>query len=197
MFSAGIERALQVALEAHSGQTRKGSAECPYVVHPLHVALMLARFGVEEETIQAGLLHDVVEDGPGWTLERVEREFGPRVAAIVGELTEDKTRSWDERKRAGIDQVAHMSPQAASVKAADKLHNLHSLVGELRASSDPDKVWAKFKGGRDKTIAMSQELVDALCRRTDAKLCRALRAALKALIEQCEARRDPRVEARS
>ena len=78
------------ALAAHEGQTRKGSST-PYIVHPLHVATMLARAGADEETIQAGVLHDVVEDCEGWTLERLEDEFGPRVREIVAHLTEDKS----------------------------------------------------------------------------------------------------------
>ncbi len=184
MFSSGIERALRVALEAHAGQTRKTADACPYVVHPLHVAIMLARFGLEEETIEAGVLHDVVEDCPGWTIERIESEFGPRVAAIVGELTEDKSRSWDERKQWAIDHVPHMSPQAASVKAADKLHNLHSLLAELRATPDHDKVWSKFRGGREKTLKMSRALVDALSARIEPRLSRALNAVMKSLEEQ-------------
>jgi (p)ppGpp synthase/HD superfamily hydrolase len=186
MFSQEIERALLAAITAHQGQHRKGAPNVPYVVHPLHVALMLARWNMDEVVIVAGLMHDVVEDCPGWTLARVEAEFGKHVASIVAELTEDKTQSWAERKQRALDHVAHLSPQAAAIKAADKLHNLQSLLGELRASQDPDALWARFKGGRDQTLAMSEKLVTALEARVDPKIGRSLRAALTALVRWCE-----------
>ena len=183
MFSAAIERALQVALSAHDGQVRKSASRVPYVVHPLHVALLLARWAQEDDVIVAGLLHDVVEDCRDWTLERVEREFGHNVARIVGELTEDKSKSWEERKRWAVEHVPHMSPQAATVKAADKLHNLQSLAAELRESASHDEVWKRFRRGRAPTLAMSSELVEALSARVEAKVARALRAALKAVLD--------------
>lgn len=191
MYSAAIERALRAAVAAHAGQTRKGEPDVPYIVHPMHVALMLSRLGMDEEVIQSALLHDVVEDCPGWTLARVEREFGPRVAAIVGELTEDKSKSWDERKRRAIEHVPHLSPQAASIKAADKLHNLQSLAAALRTAADPEVVWKRFNGGRERTLAMSRELVAALTLRIDARLARALRAALQSVLDLPDATRAP------
>ncbi|HUR27951.1 MAG TPA: HD domain-containing protein, partial [Planctomycetota bacterium] len=57
-----MERALHVAIAAHAGHSRKGDDSSPYVTHPMHVALMLARFGLDDEVIAAGLLHDVAED---------------------------------------------------------------------------------------------------------------------------------------
>lgn len=181
MFSPAIERALQASLAAHQGQLRKSSSAIPYVVHPLHVALLLARWGVEDDVIVAGLLHDVAEDVPSWSIARISAEFGPHVAQIVDQLTEDKSKSWEERKRAGVEHVPHMSPQAATVKAADKLHNLSCLTAELRAADEPAAVWARFRGGRERTLELSSELVEILCTRIEPKIARALRAALEAL----------------
>lgn len=183
MFSHAIERALAVAISAHAGQSRKCAAPVPYVVHPLHVALILARWGQDDDVIVAGLLHDVVEDSPTWTSEHIEREFGRHVAHLVAELTEDKSKPWEERKRAQIDHVPHMSPQAATVKAADKLHNLQSLAAELRQCASPDDVWAQFRRGREKTLAMSNELVEALTTRVEPKVAKALRNALRAALD--------------
>lgn len=182
MFSLAIERALQVALSAHEGQLRKSARPVPYVVHPLHVALVLARWGQDEDVIVAGLLHDVVEDCPGWTSARVEAEFGHNVARIVGELTEDKSKTWDERKTWAVQHVPHLSPQAATIKAADKLHNLQSLAADLRAEA-ADSVWARFRGGREKTLHIALEMVEALSTRVEPKVARALRAAWKAVDE--------------
>jgi (p)ppGpp synthase/HD superfamily hydrolase len=185
MFSTSIERALRAAIEAHDGQIRKGLTPAPYIVHPLHVALMLARWSQDESVILAGLLHDTVEDSPTWTLERVAEQFGSHVAGIVGELTEDKSRSWEERKRAGIDRVPHLSPQAATVKACDVIHNLTTLLSELRAHpAQAHSIWAGFKGGRERTLEMSAELVEALSQRVEPKVARTLRHALQALVDQ-------------
>lgn len=184
MFSPDVERALEACLNAHAGQLRKDSS-VPYAVHPLHVALMLSRWGLDESVILAGLLHDVVEDSEDWTVERVEAEFGKHVASIVGELTEDKSLSWEQRKRAAVEHAAHLSPQAAAVKAVDKLHNLQALVLALRASPQPERVWARFNGGRRRTLEMDGELVRALQPRLEAKLARSLVAAWDALQRWC------------
>ncbi len=181
MFNAGVERALRVALAAHAGQHRKGAGEVPYVSHPLHVALILAQWGLEPEVLQAGVLHDVVEDCEGWSVERVEAEFGTEVAELVAALTEDKSKSWAERKQYAVDHVAEMPLGAAMVKAADKLHNLSSLRADLEASEDASKVWERFRGKREGTLRMAESLVAALEARLDARLTVDLRATLEAL----------------
>jgi (p)ppGpp synthase/HD superfamily hydrolase len=179
VFDEGIERALRASEVAHRGQMRKGT-DIPYVVHPIHVAIELARLGVDPLLIQAALLHDVVEDckHAGWDGDRVGREFGPVVAGIVAELSEDKALTWEERKKAGIEHVAHMSDDARTVKAADKLHNLRSLAADLAAASDKSVIWARFRGGRDRTLELSRALVDALVKHVDPRLGQALRAAM-------------------
>lgn len=181
MFSAGVERALRVAFAAHEGQVRKGRDPVPYVLHPVHVAIMLARLGMDEAVVQAGVLHDVVEDCEGWTVERIEADFGARVAGIVGELTEDKSKSWDERKQAAVDHVAHMSEEAAAVKACDKLHNLQSLLAALESAEDASDVWSRFRGGRERTLEMAERLVAALETRLEPRIVGPLRETLTAL----------------
>jgi (p)ppGpp synthase/HD superfamily hydrolase len=174
VFSAGIDRAIVVALEAHAGQTRKGLDGHPYVIHPLHVGLMLARFDLDEEVIQAGILHDVVEDCDSWTHDRIEELFGARVSALVVELSEDKSLSWGERKQWAVDHVAHMSIDGCDVKACDKLHNLSSLLGDLERAADHSTVWSTFGGGPERTLHMARALVDALRPRVHARISTAL-----------------------
>lgn len=169
-FSPGVEKALRTSIEAHCDQTRKGQPDLPYIVHPVHVALMLAQIGADDETIQAGLLHDVVEDCDGWTLERIEEQFGARVRTIVGDLTEEQGRSWEERKEAGVEHVAHMLPESATIKAADKLHNLSSLLADLRAAEHPDEIWQHFSRDAEQTLEMSARLIEALRARVDERL---------------------------
>ncbi len=183
MFSDGVERALRASYAAHEGQFRKGTLPVPYVLHPIHVSLLLARCGYDDEVLQAAILHDVVEDCDDWTIGRVESEFGTRVAGIVDELTEDKSLGWEARKRGAIESVPRLSDEAAAVKAGDKLHNLQSLLQDLAGASVRAEVWAEFTGGRESTLRMSKELVQALEARVDARLTRPLREVLHALLE--------------
>jgi (p)ppGpp synthase/HD superfamily hydrolase len=181
MFSPLVERALAVTLDAHGGQRRKGSAT-PYSVHPLHVALIVAQWGADEETVAAALLHDVVEDCPEWTLAELDERFGPAVARTVAELTEDKARTWEERKEHAIASIPGLSERACVVKAADKLHNLSSLADALAAANgDAGAVWARFCGGRERTIAKDRRLIEALAARVPERVARDLWSALEAV----------------
>ena len=181
-----MERALRAAHAAHLGQTRKGG-DVPYVLHPLHAAIMLARLGADELTLQAAILHDVVEDCEEWTIERVSAEFGPVVGSIVAEVTEDKTQSWEQRKRCQVEHVPHLSERARLVKAADKLHNLGSLLADLRSAAAPDDVWRHFSRGPAATLAMARDLVEALAPQVDPRLALPLRAILRELEELARA----------
>lgn len=171
---------MRACIEAHDGQLRKGS-NAPYSVHPTHMALLLARAGASDTAIEAALLHDTVEDCQDWTHERVSDEFGPEVAAIVDALTEDKSLTWPERKQAAVDHVPAMSDEAALVKAADKLHNLTSLLTALEASADREEVWSHFKGGREETLRLSEALVSALAPRIPGPIAQGLRQVLDRL----------------
>ena len=179
-FDSGIEQAIRAALHAHGGQTRKGSG-VPYVSHPIHVAMSLLRLGQPSEVVQAGLLHDVVEDCDDWTVERVEMEFSARVALWVGELTETKGNSWEQRKQQAVDKAATMSPEAATIKAADKLHNLSSLILALDKAEKPESVWEHFSRGPEESLSMSERLVEALSPRVPTELALELQGCLATL----------------
>ena len=142
---------------------------------------MLARLGLDEVCIQAGLLHDVVEDCDDWTLDKIEAEFGSEVGALVAELSEDKSKTWEQRKRWAVEHVPHMSDRGVLVKAADKLHNLSCLLRDLEEANDANEVWSKFNGGREKTLAMSAELVAALAARVGGSMGAGLRDVMTSL----------------
>ncbi|MEL6428026.1 MAG: HD domain-containing protein [Planctomycetota bacterium] len=161
LYTPDTERALRVAFEAHAGQTRKGT-QLPYVTHCVHVAMLAARAGADSITIQGALLHDVVEDCEGWTIERLAHEFGADVAAVVEPLTEIKGPSWEERKLAALARVPTMDARAAAVKACDKTHNMRSLVQQLAEASSPEEAWRPFSRGPEQTIDMAERLVEAV-----------------------------------
>src|SRR3979409_1797334 len=87
-LSLDCERALRLAAVGHRNQVRKGSG-VPYIEHPLAVAMILDHSGFDEETVIAGLLHDLVED-TDVTLGQIREQFGDRVAEIVDHCSEVK-----------------------------------------------------------------------------------------------------------
>jgi (p)ppGpp synthase/HD superfamily hydrolase len=139
------ERAIQFATAAHAGQVRKLSNE-PYIVHPLQVAKTLEEAGFCEELVIAALLHDTVED-TDTTIEQIEKEFGPKVAHFVSAHTEDKTKTWEERKQHTLDLVKDASLEVKALIVADKWDNLKSMTAGHELMGD--KIWSCFKRGLD------------------------------------------------
>lgn len=123
-----IDHARGFAEAAHLFQTRKGAGQAPYVVHLEEVAALVARFGGDETAVAAAWLHDTVEDCR-ITFAEIEARFGPEVAGIVRELTDDKSLEKAERKRLQVVHAPGKSPAAALVKICDKLSNIRA-VGE-------------------------------------------------------------------
>jgi len=124
---ADILRAAAFAARAHSGQTRKGAAQEPYVNHVLEVAEILAAHGAPQAAIIAGLLHDTVEDTEVTPAELAEA-FGAEVAGIVAEATDDKTLPKETRKALQVSQAAKKSDAAKQLKLADKTSNLRAMM---------------------------------------------------------------------
>jgi GTP diphosphokinase / guanosine-3',5'-bis(diphosphate) 3'-diphosphatase len=133
-----VLRAAAFAAERHRDQRRKGKYASPYINHPLALANLLAHdCGERDPTLLiAALLHDTVED-TGTTFAEIEQLFGADVAAIVREVTDDKSLPKAERKRLQVEQAAHISRGAQLVKLADKICNLRDL------SSAPPSDWTR------------------------------------------------------
>jgi (p)ppGpp synthase/HD superfamily hydrolase len=128
-----IARALAKATEAHAGQIRNGSGGLPYIEHPRMVAATLATQGYDETTLAAALLHDVVEDSDT-TVEDLRGEFGDAVADLVAALSDDESiESYRERKDEHRGRVADVDGDALAIYAADKLTNMTTLHGAIKA----------------------------------------------------------------
>ncbi len=152
-YSQRYENALALAARAHLNQVRKVGGD-PYIVHLAHVSVILLRHGFSEDVIIAGLLHDAVED-QDIRMADIEAGFGPEVAGTVGVLTERKQedgaeRPWQVRKQEALDQLRRASQAAVAVKAADTLHNAHSLALGLRREGP--SIWHKFSSGPQETL---------------------------------------------
>ena len=148
-YSDRINQALIVAAKAHSGQTRKGT-NIPYITHPVAVALLASDYTDDEDVIIGALFHDILEDVPPdiYSEEQMRADFGNRVADLVKAVSEDKRpdepeKPWKERKIAYIDHLRETSDiGAVIISAADKAHNLASIIQDYREQGDD--LWARF-----------------------------------------------------
>jgi len=121
--------ALAFSAHKHRDQRRKDSRASPYVNHPIAVARTLAHDGRvhDPSVIAAGLLHDTLEDTRTSAAELRQR-FGPTIAAMVREVTDNKRLSKKRRKRLQIEHARRLSYGARLVKLADKISNLRDLL---------------------------------------------------------------------
>lgn len=142
-----VEEAVAFARKAHAKAVRKGT-NIPYITHPLETAVLVSLMSDDPELISAALLHDVIEDA-GISVEELEELFGSRVAQLVVTESEDKSKSWIERKTAAVEHLRGASREIKMLALGDKLSNLrctardYLLVGE--------DVWLRFNE-KDKSM---------------------------------------------
>jgi len=130
-----LEHAIDVATQSHKGQKRRSGE--PYIIHPLSVARTLVDWGMDIDSVLAGVLHDTVED-TDMSLDTIESTFGKDVAFLVDGVTKVS------QARAGMQDLTEYLPQTKDnlsklliaigqdvrviiIKLADRLHNLETL----------------------------------------------------------------------
>ena len=172
-YSDRINHAFAFAAKHHDQQVRKGT-RLPYLTHPANVAVILTRYGCDEDTVVAGILHDVVEDcvREGWTREmleeRIGHKFGGSVLKTVLTVTERRTdddgidMSYEDRKNDYLERLALASEDALWVCAADKVHNANAILSDLRRTSFPETVWGRFSVGREGTVRWYARVAERL-----------------------------------
>lgn len=172
-YSDRINHALAFAAKHHDQQVRKGT-RLPYLTHPANVAIILTRYGCDDDIVVAGILHDVVEDcvREGWTramLEsRIAEKFSEAVLVAVLSVTKRKLDAdgnemdRDERTADYLARIGNAADAAKWVCAADKLHNANATLADLRRTLEPHTVWGRFAGGRDGTIAFYRAVLERL-----------------------------------
>ena len=142
-----ILKAYQYAKEHHGDQCRKSGE--PYIIHPIQVAYTLAEIGLDEATICAALLHDVVED-TDVTNEDLIREFGKEIAEMVAGFTKLGKLQFTTSEEQQVEDYRKMflamgkDIRVILIKLADRLHNMRTL---------------KFLS-RDRQIANARETMD-------------------------------------
>ena len=142
-----IHKAYDYALKLHKDQSRKSGE--PYIIHPLNVACILSNLELDDETICAALLHDVVEDTP-ITIEEIEKEFGTAIAEMVAGVTKLGTLRYVSSEDRQMEDYRKMflamgkDIRVILIKLADRLHNMRTL-----------KYWSK-----DRQIANARETME-------------------------------------
>ncbi len=107
--------------------------------------MIVAQLTEDAEVIAAAYLHDVLEDTEV-TPEQLEAAFGSRVLSLVCSETEDKSRTWTERKSATIEHLKTASHEAKLLVLGDKLSNMRSTARDYMAIGD--EIWKRFNETR-------------------------------------------------
>lgn len=166
-----LMQATDYAARQHIGQRRKGERAEPYVNHLTEVASLLAEAtaGGDLVLVMGGLLHDTIED-TGATADDLQNRFGREVAALVAEVTDDKSLPKEKRKRLQVETTSAKSARAKLLKIADKTSNLRGLV------TSPPAGWteARLRGYVDWAEAV-------------VRFCRGLNAPLEAAFDEAHA----------
>lgn len=137
-----IDKAIAFATEAHKGQFRKGTTR-PFILHPLEVGKIVASMTEDEEVICAAILHDTIEDCEGITEQMICREFSPRVADLVLQESEDKSKTWMERKSATIEHLKVAPKEIQMIGLADKLSNMRDIARDYPECGE--ELWKRFR----------------------------------------------------
>ena len=144
---SNFNHAIEFAVEAHSGYTRKGTG-APYIVHPMEVAAIVSTMTNDDDILAAAVLHDVVED-TDVSLEDVFKFFGPRIAELVAGESENKRpevpkeESWCVRKEETITHLRNCTDRGVKlITLGDKLANLRATFQDYLTIGDA--VWNRF-----------------------------------------------------
>lgn len=125
-----FEKAILYAAKKHKGQRRKGDGS-PYIVHPMYVMMLVSSLKKNSKNVwmlaTATILHDVCEDC-GVPISKIAKKFGHHVAALVQELTLDKSNYETIGKTKYLCQhMVDMSSYALTIKLCDRYHNVMDM----------------------------------------------------------------------
>lgn len=143
-----IDKAMRFATKAHEGQIRKGTSR-PYIVHPIEVGDIVSTMTKDEEVISAAILHDTIEDCKGVTRDVLKEEFSERVASLVAQESEDKSKTWRERKGTTIQRIRTAQREVQMIGLADKLSNMRDIDRDYPVAGE--ELWNRFRM-KDKNI---------------------------------------------
>lgn len=162
--------ALRFAAQKHRDQRRKDEDASPYINHPIAVAEILARVGgvTDVAVLQAAVLHDTIEDTET-TAAELEAEFGPEVASLVVEMTDDKSLPSPERKRLQVEHAPGVTHAAKLIKLADKICNVTDVTHSPPARWDIERR-REYLDWTERVVAGCRGTNEALERYYDTRL---------------------------
>ena len=174
-YSDRINHAFAFAAKYYGAVAPVG-AGMDYLAHPANVAIILARYGCEQVTIVAGILHHVLEEAaPAGrpVLERkISDKFGPVALAIAKDALEPKydargvERGWQARKQEYLAQLAAAEPRALDICVADELHACGSTITALRRLG-VEYLRVLSRAGSAQTIWWYRSMLEILDARSD------------------------------
>jgi len=177
-----IQKAIIKAAVLHYFQKRKGDGS-PYIIHPYSVTFILANYTDNEDVIISGLLHDVLEDVPNYSEIQFKKDFGNKIYKIVKEVSgeeedatfgrEEQKSTWRARKGKYLKRLKSASLEAMMVCAADKIHNITSLMEAYR--KEGNEVEKKFNASLDRKLWFYGEVLEVLRERLDNEIVKELK----------------------
>lgn len=176
-----IEKAIKKASLLHSGQTRRSDNKTPYLTHPFSVSIILSNYTDDENIITAGLLHDTLED-TDYTPEEMVKDFGIGVKDIVLGVSEPPTKekssqNWLARKEAYLQQLKNAPSGSLMVSAADKIHNLLSLMEDHEDYGK--KLWEKFHSSPAQRLEFDKKVLGILKERLKSEIVKELASVIQ------------------
>lgn len=178
-LSLNIHEAIIFATLKHQRQKRKGT-EIPYIVHPMEVMQLLSAEDLPEEIVIAGILHDTLED-TDTTLQEIEEKFGKAVLDIVLTESEDKSKTWRERKQHTINCLKKDTMASKLVCCADKLSNVKSMYADLQAIGE--KLWERFNAPKEDIKWYYESIVNALTDLSSYRIYEELKETVKVVFD--------------
>lgn len=172
-YSDAVNHALAFAAKHHDQEVRKGT-RAPYLTAAPSVAVILARYGRDDETLVTGIVHDAVEDfvRDGYThdmlVNRVADKFGAHVlddalSVVERRVDQDGVELFPEERKADLlARLARTSDRARWVLAAQSVHAAGTVLANLRRTSLPESVWGRYAAGRDGTMRWFTDVSAAL-----------------------------------
>ncbi|MGB4609175.1 MAG: HD domain-containing protein [Saccharofermentanales bacterium] len=140
-----LNEAIVFAVKCHENQLRKGTLR-PYILHPLATMQILAKMNADTNLLIAGLLHDVIEDSQV-TIDEIITRFGHDVARLVKNNSEDKSKSWYQRKLKTINDLHGLNRRGKMLVLADKVANLRDMYQDYTKGNDG--FWERFNAPKE------------------------------------------------
>lgn len=155
-----IKKAIAFANVAHSKHTRKDT-DIPYILHPLEAGILVSQMKYDENLICGAILHDTAEDAKV-SYESIKEIFNERVMELVKVQSEDKSKTWEERKMQTVENLKKEEDEDIKiVSLGDKLSNMRAIYRDYKLIGDD--LWKRFNvSEKDKQGWYYKGLVEGL-----------------------------------